>query len=150
MMIVSSVFYFDIHCDFCLQLSKSCNKMLCIINKYQVSLISCFPPFEMMILVFYWKLTATLTRCLILHGRFVYAVTPVSPYFLSVTQSVLYHQKHSCKSDFMFFVILLWYFRRLVQLCLIFKWKFFHIAEQVSPYFLVRNFCFCIFIVSLH
>ena len=35
-------------------------------------------------------------------------------------QSVLYHQKFSCKSDFMFFVISSWYFWYLVQLCLIF------------------------------
>ena len=50
------------------------------------------------------------------------------------------HQKFSCKSDFMFFVISSWYFWCLVQFCLIFTWQIFYAAARVSPYFLVRDF----------
>ena len=52
-----------------------------------------------------------------------------------ISQSVPYHQKFSCKSDFMFLVILLWYFWYLVQMCLILHCKFVYAAARVSPYF---------------
>ena len=55
-------------------------------------------------------------------------------------QSVLYHQKFSCKCDFMFFVISSWYCWCLVQHWLIFTLQIFYSAARVSPYFLVRHF----------
>ena len=36
-------------------------------------------------IIFCWKSSAILSRCLILRGQFVYAVTPVSPYISSIT-----------------------------------------------------------------
>ena len=58
-------------------------------------------------------------------------------------QSVLYHQKFSCKSDFMFLVILRWYFWYLVQMCLILHCKFVYAAARVSTYFFILWFlCF--------
>ena len=63
-------------------------------------------------------------------------------------QSVLYHQKFYCKYDFMFFVILSWYFWCLMQLCLIFTCQIFYAAARVTQYSLVRDFGF-LFSVSV-
>ena len=57
-------------------------------------------------------------------------------------QSVLYHQKFSCKSDFMFFVIPPWYFWCLVQLCLIFNGNFFMLQHEFHHIFWFVIFVF--------
>ena len=39
---------------------NSCNQTLCIINEYQVNVISCLHVFQMVMLVFYWQCSAIL------------------------------------------------------------------------------------------
>ena len=58
-----------------------------------------------MILVFYWKSSAILPRFLSLHCQFVYAVAPVSQYFLSLTD---FSQFLSFKVFFKHFFCVFW------------------------------------------
>ena len=56
-------------------------------------------------------------------------------FVLLVKICMMYHQKFSCKSDFMFLVILTWYFWCSIQICLILYCKFVYAAAQVLPHF---------------